>query len=155
MSVAATPALAEKASQLRDINGSLGRDAESALMTRGFTHVSTNKNAMGYIYSYWWNEGDDACVQVEVHNGRVETIQDATDQDCGHHKGRDAAVAAGAVAGAAILGALLSHKSHHHEDNAHDSDASAEAQYDRGYRDGLHNAAYHNYERTDAYSSGY
>lgn len=151
----ATPALADKAAQLVDINGSLGRDAEPALQARGFTHVSTNKNSMGYVYSYWWDEGDDDCVQVEVYNGRVQTISDATDQDCGHHKGNNAAAAAGVVAGAAILGALLSHKSNHHQDNQHLSDQQAEALYDRGYNDGLHNAAYHNYEKSDAYSSGY
>lgn len=152
--VIATPVLAEKASQLTDINGSLGRDAESQLEARGFSHVSTNKNSMGYVYSYWWDERDDDCVQVEVYNGRVETISDATDQDCGHHKG-SAGTAAAAVAGAAILGALLTHKSHHHEDNQHAADQKAEADYERGYTDGLHNASYHNYDRSEAYSSGY
>jgi len=151
----ATPALAEKAAQLVDINGTHGRDAESALQSRGFAHVSTNKNSMGYVYSYWWDEGDDNCVQVEVYNGRVETITDASDQDCGHHKGNDAAAAVGVVAGAALLGALLSHKGNHHEDGQHYSDQQAEAQYERGYNDGLYNAAYHNGDRSDAYSSGY
>lgn len=152
--MAATPVLAEKANQLTDINGSRGRDAESALQSRGFSHVSTNKNSMGYVYSYWWDEADDDCVQVEVYDGRVETITDATDQDCGHHKG-SAGTAVAAVAGAALLGALLSHKSHHHDDNRHHDDQQAEADYERGYNDGLHNAAYHNYDRSDAYSSGY
>ena len=153
--MAATPVMAEKAAQLVDINGAMGRDAEAQLQQRGFAHISTNKNSMGYVYSYWWDEADDDCVQVEVYNGRVETIQDASDQDCGHHKGNDAAAAAGVVAGAAILGALLSHKSHHHDDNSHLSDQAAEADYERGYTDGLHSAAYHNSGRSDAYSSGY
>lgn len=154
VSLAATPVLAEKANQLVDINGSYGRDAEGALQSRGFSHVSTHKNDMGYIYSYWWDEGDDDCVQVELYDGRVETITDASDQDCGHHKG-SAGAAIGVAAGAAILGALLSHKSHHHDDDKHHDDREAEAQYERGYKDGLHNAAYHNYDRSDAYSSGY
>lgn len=150
----ATPVLAEKARDLTDINGTRGRDAEYQLQQRGFKHISTNKNSMGYVYSYWWDGADDNCVQVEVYNGRVETISDATDQDCGHHKG-DAAAAVGVVAGAAILGALLGHKSHHHDDNKHHDDREAEADYERGYNDGLHNASYHNYNRSDAYSSGY
>ncbi|MDG5749084.1 hypothetical protein P8Q88_12945 [Qipengyuania sp. XHP0207] len=150
----ATPVLAEKASQLVDINGTMGRDAEYQLQQRGFSHVSTHKNEMGYASSYWWDEADDDCVQVEVYNGRVETIQDASDQDCGHHTG-SAGTAVAAVAGAAILGALLSHKSHHHEDGNHHSDRDSEMQYERGYTDGLHNAAYHNYDRSDAYSNGY
>jgi len=57
--------------------------------------------------------------------------------------------------GAALLGALLSHKSHHHDDNKHAEDQKAEADYERGYNDGLHNAAYHNYDRSEAYSTGY
>ena len=150
----ATPVLAEKAAQLVDINGMRGSSAEGALQSRGFAHTSTNKNSMGYAYSYWWNERDDNCVVVEVYNGRVESINDATDQDCGHHKG-SAGAAVGAVAGAAILGALLSHKSHHHDDKQHAADQKAEADYERGYTDGLHNAAYHNYDRSEAYSSGY
>ena len=154
LALAATPVLAEKADQLIDINGSYGRDAESALQSRGFAHVSTHKNDMGYVYSYWWDEADDDCVQVEVYNGRVETITDASDQDCGHHKG-NAGAAVGVVAGAAILGALLSHKSHHHDDNKHHDSVEDEAHYDRGYTDGLHNAAYHNYDRSESYSNGY
>ena len=87
-----TPVLAEKANQLIDINGTYGRDAEYQLQSRGFDHVSTHKNSMGYVYSYWWDEEEDDCVQVEVYNGRVETITDASDQDCGHHKGAGAAL---------------------------------------------------------------
>lgn len=156
IAMAATPVLAEKARDLADINGTRGRDAEYQLQQRGFAHVSTNKNSRGYAYSYWWDEDDDDCVQVEVYDGRVATINDASDQDCGHHTGgSDAAVAVGVVAGAALLGALFSHKSHHHDDNDHHEDARAEADYERGYNDGLHNASYHNYSRSDAYSSGY
>lgn len=107
---------------------------------------------MGYVYSYWWDKQDDDCVQVEVYNGRVETISDATDQDCGHHKG-SAGAAVGAVAGAAILGALLSHKSHHRE--GRDYDETQTAEFERGYQDGLHHAQYHNYNRDDAYAHGY
>ena len=153
--MAVTPALAEKAAQLVDINGSLGRDAESQLQRRGFAHIDTHKQDNGYVYSYWWDQADDDCVSVEVYDGRVMTISDASDQDCGKHKGGDTAAAVGAVAGVAILGALLSHKSHHHDDNQHNADAKAEADYERGYSDGLHNAAYHNYDRSEAYSSGY
>jgi hypothetical protein len=57
--------------------------------------------------------------------------------------------------GALLVAALASHKSSHHDNNQHLSDAQAEAQYERGYNDGLHNVAYHNPDRLDAYSSGY
>lgn len=152
---ALTPALAEKASQLSDINGARGRDAETTLQARGFTHVSTHKSDSGYVNSYWWDSADKSCVTVEVYDGRVMTINDTSAKDCGHGGGGDAAAAVGIVAGAAILGALLSHKSHHHEDDNHYANVEDEAHYDRGYTDGLHNAAYHNYDRSNAYSSGY
>ena len=154
-SMSSTPVLAEKARELSYINGALGRDAEGQLRDRGFTHVSTHKSGSGYVNSYWWDSADDDCVTVEVYDGRVMTINDASDQDCGHHQGSDAAAAVGVVAGAALLGALFSHKSHHHDDNQHYSDRDAETQYERGYQDGLHNASYHNYDRSDGYSSGY
>ncbi len=152
----ATPALAEKANQLSSISGSLGRDAESALQSRRFTHISTHKSDSGFINSYWWKAQSKDCVNVEIYDGRVMTINDATAGDCGHSSGGgDAAAAVAVVAGAAILGALLSHKSHHHENDRHLEDAQAEQQYERGYTDGMHNASYHNYDRSDAYSNGY
>ena len=151
----ATPVLADKANDLLYINGSLGRDAEGQLRERGFAHVSTHKGNSGYVNSYWWDERDDDCVNVEIYDGRVMTINDASDQDCGHHKGGDAGAAVAAVAGAAILGALLSHKSHHHEDKNHYNNLEDEGHYERGYTDGLHNAPYHNYDRSNAYSNGY
>ena len=150
--MAATPVMAEKARQLVDINGMRGSSAERELQSRGFAHVSTHKNSRGYAYSYWWNRDDDDCVKVEVYDGRVETISDATDQDCGHHKGA-AGAALGAVAGAAILGALIGHKSHHRE--GRDYDETKTAEFERGYQDGLHHAQYHNYNRDDAYAHGY
>lgn len=150
----ATPVLAEKANQLVDINGMRGSSAERALQSRGFAHVSTHKNSRGYANSYWWDRDDDDCVQVEVYDGRVQTINDATDQDCGHHKG-DVAAAAGVAVGAALMGALIGHKSHHHDDGRHHDSREDEAHYERGYTDGLHNASYHNYDRSDAYSDGY
>lgn len=153
-SLATAPALAEKANQLTSLNGALGRDAEPALTAKGFAHVSTHKSDSGFVNSYWWDAQDKSCVMVEVSEGRVTSISDASSGDCGH-SGSNAAAAVGVVAGAALLGALLSHKSHHHDNDQHSSDVAAEQQYERGYNDGLYNAAYHNYDRNDAYSSGY
>lgn len=83
-------------------------------------------------------------------------MTDAAASDCHKKAGNnDAATAVGVVAGAAILGALLTHKSHHHDNRQHQSDAQAEQQYERGYTDGLHNASYHNYDKSDQYSAGY
>lgn len=154
LALISAPVAARKASTLTDLNGSRAAGAETELQSRGFSFASSNKNKYGAAYSYWWHAADKNCVSVEVMDGKVMTINDASDGDCGHNSNGTAA-AVGVVAGAALLGALLSHKSNHHENGQHLSDAQAEAQYDRGYNDGLYNAAYHNYDRSDAYSSGY
>lgn len=153
LAMLATPVLAEPAAQLTSINGMNASSAENALDSRGFKHVSSHNNSMGYTYSYWWDGGDKNCVQVESQNGLVLTVADAKNSDCGHSGGSNAAAAVGVVAGAAIIGALLASKSHHKEGKNYDTQASLE--FDRGYKDGLYNGAYHNYGRSDAYSHGY
>lgn len=149
-----SPAQAEKAHHLISLNGLDAGGAESALNSRGFKYIASNTNSMGYTYSYWWHGNDKNCIRTEVYRGRVETIADASDKDC-HHSGGSTAAAVGVVAGAALLGALLSHKSHHHDDKQHLEEQQHEEQYERGYTDGLHNAAYHNYDRSDHYADGY
>ncbi len=147
----ATPVMAEKAHQLIDINGMDAWGAEQALKSRGFKSIISHRNTMGYTNSYWWDDRDDNCVVVEVYNDSVETINDAKDSDCGHSGNSAAAV--GAIAGLAILGGLLASKSHHHEGKEYGEEQTAD--FDRGYKDGLHHAQYHNYSRSDAYSHGY
>jgi hypothetical protein len=155
LALLASPALAQKANQLTNLNGLSPDRAESALTARGFTYADSHSNSMGYTYSYWWQANGRNCISVEANNGLVESVTDAPASDC-HQKASNgnAAAAVGVVAGVAILGALLSHKSHHHSDRNHSSDAVAEQQYERGYDDGLHNASYHNYDRSEQYSSG-
>lgn len=152
-SLVATPVLAQKASALAGLNGAPAANAEDELRSLGFKNISSHRGSGGFVNSYWWNERGDNCVVVESRDGQVMTVNDATDQDCGHHKGDDAAAAVGVVAGAAILGALLSHKSHHREGRQYDETQTPE--FERGYRDGLYNGAYHNYNRNDAYAHGY
>lgn len=156
IALAATPALAEKARELQFINGMNASEGERNLTDRGFRHVSSHRNSRGYVYSYWWHERDDKCVYVEVYerSQRVESITDARDQDCGHHTGSDVGTAAAVGVGAVLLGALIGGSRSHHEDGA-DYSRDDRAEFDRGYRDGLHNAPYHNRSRSDAYSDGY
>ena len=153
LSLVATPVLAQKANALVGLNGAPAANAESELRSLGFKNISSHRGSGGFVNSYWWNERGDNCIVVEARNGTVMTVNDATDQDCGHHKGGDAAAAVGVVAGAAILGALLGGKSHHKEGRDYDREQTAE--FDRGYTDGLHGATYHNYSRSDAYAHGY
>ncbi|WP_338241450.1 hypothetical protein [Aurantiacibacter hainanensis] len=147
-------AAAEEARQLVDINGMYASEAESALRSRGFSHESSHdSHSNGYTYSYWWDRQDDNCVRVEEYVGRVESIIDAEDGDCGHG-GNGVGTALAIGAGAAILGAILSSKSHH-RDNDEDDSGDNRREFDAGYRDGLYNYAYHNNSRSDSYSRGY
>lgn len=69
----------------------------------------------------------------------------------------DAAAAAAVLVGAALLlgVAEMSHDDHHHCDGRHHSSDSAEARYERGYRDGLHGEDYDSAHSSKAYGNGY
>lgn len=152
-SLIATQALAGNALSIRDLVGARASSGESALESRGFTHITTTEGEYNTKHAYWWNAGDKHCVHVETYDGRYTAITDATRADC--HQKDNAGAAVGAAVGVALLGALLSHKSHHHDNDQHHADQVQEAQYERGYNDGLHGQSYHNYDRADAYSRGY
>ena len=148
---AATP------SGLRDLVGVRGSAGESALENRGYEYVSGSTSDDAKI-SYWWNGKSNDCVMVTTRDGAYAAISSVTAADCGktgarHSNATGVAVAVGA---AALIGALaLSHKSHDHDDYNHYGDSRQEADYERGYRDGLYNQAYHNYDRSNSYSDGY
>lgn len=61
-----------------------------------------------------------------------------------------------AIAAAALLGiaALSHHDGHYSEGTRYDSHQD-KAEFERGYRDGLHNASSNNYNKTQAYRDGY
>ncbi len=152
----AAPAMARKASEMTDLVGARASSGESQMEARGFVQIDNKVGEYNTRHGYWWNGSDKNCLHVETYDGRYSSITDASKGDCNQKDGSgDAAVAVGAVAGVALLAALLSHKKHNHPDNQHLADQQTEAQYERGYNDGLHGAAYHNYDRSDSYSTGY
>jgi hypothetical protein len=149
-----TSALARPASQMTDLVGGRAASGESQMEARGFTFITSSKGDYNTVHSYWWNSRDKNCLHVETYDGRYTAIRDGTNSDCHRSSGNgNAAAAVGAVAGIAILGALLSHKSHQKDDKNYNEQQTAE--FERGYNDGLHNASYHNYNRSDVYSHGY
>lgn len=152
----AVPAHADGADDLQDLVGARGGQAEMSLQRRGYEHVETHQ-AGNVLAAHWWNEEADDCVLVRTYDGRYQSITDASDQDCGHHEGAGTAAAIGVIGiGAALIAALASN--HHNNDDHGDNDSNSRdyrAQYDRGFSDGLHNATYHNYDRSDGYANGY
>jgi len=144
---------ADEAKDLLYINGMYAGEAQDALESRGFKHESSHDSySNGYTYSYWWDKRDDDCVRVEAYRGKVMTVADAKDGDCGHSdKGTKIAAA---VAGAAILGAIVASKSHHRE-NEEDESGDNRREFDRGYADGRYSHSYHNNNNSQSYTRGY
>lgn len=151
------PALAQVPNDLTDLVGAKGRDGETQLESRGYTLQHASKSDEG-SYTYWWSASKKSCVRVLTSDGRYEKIKTVGNADCGQ---KDAGGNSGtnnaagiAVGAAALLGVLaLSHKSHNRDDKDYDERQSA--QFERGYRDGLYNHSYHNYENTREYSDGF
>lgn len=70
--------------------------------------------------------------------------------------GKNTRTAAAAIAAAALIGiAASSHHDGHYEDGRGYEDPKDHAEFERGYRDGLHNASYNDYNRTEAYRKGW
>jgi hypothetical protein len=64
--------------------------------------------------------------------------------------------AAAAAAAIAILGiAALAHGNHHYTGGYEPEDSDATAEFERGYRDGVHGYAYNEYRSTTDYAAGY
>ncbi len=149
------PGAAQTPSGISDLVGARAPGGETQLEARGWTHIKTEKGD-DRAWSYWWQPKSRECVSVAVMEGRFDSITTSPAPDCnqsGKPKGSNAGAATAAAI--AVVGiAALAHKSHHHKDGDHLDDA-ADAQYERGYRDGLYNQSYHNYDRSDAYSNGY
>jgi hypothetical protein len=154
-SLVAAPAFARSAGSLQNLIGERGNTGQSQLERQGFVYI-TGHEGRNAVHSYYWHHSDKNCVEVKTSDGRFSQIRDAANSDCNHsNEGSGAGVAiAGAVVGAALI-AALAHKSGHHEDGQHYADVNQDAQYERGFNDGLHNTAYHNYDRSDYYSNGY
>jgi hypothetical protein len=149
-------AWAQTPSDLSDLVNARGRDAESQMEDRGYVMQNSSKSDDA-IYTYWWNSRDKRCVRVRTYDGRYDQIKTVGNSDCGQRDsgGSSAGTAAAvAVGAAALLGLVaLASKSRHRDDR--DLDEAQTAQFERGYRDGLHNQPFHNYDNSNEYSNGY
>jgi hypothetical protein len=153
MVVPTIPAMANTPGSVRDLVGAKAAGGESSLENRGY-HYVTGSTKNNRKFNYYWNGNTKECLRVVTYDGRFETITTTSASDCNQRGGSGDKAAAIAVGAAAILGiAALASKSHHRDDKYNDERGTAE--FERGYRDGLYNHAYHNYGRTDAYSHGF
>jgi hypothetical protein len=156
MLIVPTGVQAQAPSDLRDLVGGRAPGGEEALQQRGYVHINTQKGD-DRAWSYWWQPSQRQCISVAVLEGRFDSITSTPAADCNQRDRRSGnGTAAAVVAGAALIGAIaLAHKSHSHDSGSHYPDDASEEQFERGYRDGLHDQTYHNYDRNEAYARGY
>lgn len=166
LAVAPRAAISAPPAGLADLEGASAYGAERDLQARGYHRISMSPGDE-QVWSYWWNPSRRECVSLVTSDGRVDGVSDAPDSDCNQthssstagasSSGTDSSEAAAVALGAAaLIGAVaLAHNSHQHKDGKHYSDNEKEADYERGYRDGLYSTGYHNYSRSNAYSDGY
>jgi hypothetical protein len=143
-----------------DIAGVVHQDTvrgSDKLTDRGYTRISSDHHN-GQTVEYWWQGKSSTCVQARARGGKYEELSVTTPTDCNQYQTqatKNNNAAAIAVGAAALIGvAALAHQSHD-RDGKHDNDSKSVAEFDRGYRDGLHHEGYHNYNNTPAYSDGY
>jgi hypothetical protein len=157
LALPAAPASARGAADLRDLVDARAAGGEGELQARGYVMTGGHKSA-GASFTYWWSPSAKACVAVKTTNGRFASIRDTGRHDCNQSTGGSDLTkeeAIGAAIGVILGVAALAHKSGHHADQSHYAAQADEAEYERGYRDGLHGQPYHNYGRTEAYNLGF
>lgn len=157
LALVAGNAYADTPDNLTDIPYQSTEWGSEQLRFRGYTLVHSDQD-YEKTWEYWWQGSSNTCIQARAAEGKYEAIQVTSGTDCNQYhqeavKGSSAAAVA--VAAAALIGvAVLAHKSHDREDK-HGKDEKSMAEFERGYRDGLHHERYHNYRNTQAYSDGY
>lgn len=153
MVAAPVAAVAKTPPSVRDLVGARGSSGNDQLEYRGFHLISGHADHDSKI-NYWWNGNTKECIKVVTYDGNFQSIDQTTNADCNQKGGNGDKTAAIAVGAAALLGiAALASKSHHRGDSDYDERGMSE--FERGHRDGLYGQAYHNYNRSDSYSSGY
>jgi hypothetical protein len=66
---------------VNDLVGARAAGAEGDLQARGFRNTSGYK-AKDRAYTYWWNGATRQCLNVAVHDGRVESIDSSGESYC-------------------------------------------------------------------------
>lgn len=142
------PAAAQTAPGMGDLIGVRGSSVENELANRGYKFERNNGAA-----AMWWNSDTRKCVSVAVSNGRVASIQSGSASDCGKSSNNDAAIA-GVAAGAVAVGLIAALSGHHKNTDNRNNAAAYNAEYQRGYNDGMYSSHYSNND-SEAYHSGF
>ena len=142
----------------RDINDLVGRKMKNVkddLRNRGYVRIEKTK-AGNRNYQQWWNARTSTCGTLQVQNGQIKTIAEAPAFDCNQDDDDWNSSSRGERSSTAFYAnGDSSHRSHHHSSQQHYNTNKEEDEFERGYRDALHNHSYGNYNDSDAYRQGY
>ncbi len=158
--LASSPVLAGTApGNLADLTYQESDWAKEQMRSRGYTRIHgdwhNNRN-----WTYWWSNAGSTCIKMQDDGRTVQSLVTTVAMDCNQKESDDnkSGMSTGAkvaIGAAALIGvALLASKSHQRGEK-HSQDEKSTAEFERGYRDGLHHERYHNYQNTSAYSDGY
>ena len=142
----------------RDIEDLVGRQMKNVkddLRGRGYVRIEKNKVG-NRNYQQWWNSRTSTCGMLQVQNGRIKTIVEAPPFDCNQDDDNWNSNDRGKRSTTAFYAnGSSSHRSHHHPNQRHYNNNYDEDEFERGYRDALHNHSYRNRDNSDAYRQGY
>lgn len=144
---------------LADLNYQSAEWAREQMGLRGYTLIQSDWHN-NRSWSYWWQQSSKTCIRMQDDDRKVLAVATTVAMDCNQKEPADkdsgmSTGAAVAIGAAALIGiALLASKSHQ-RDEKHGQDERSTAEFERGYRDGLHHERYHNYQNSNAYSDGY
>jgi len=79
--VSAATAHAQTPSDLSDLVGARGAGGETQMQARGYQPVRATR-ARGQSLTYWWSDGQRACVAISTSEGRYAKINGVPEQHC-------------------------------------------------------------------------
>ncbi|WP_224490430.1 hypothetical protein [Robertkochia flava] len=119
---------------------------DNSMKDQGYSLVKTEKYGSD-AYQYWWTDALKKCVTVHISEGRILSVVNTPDNDCGN-----------STFGTQPYSYTRSSSYESYDErNGYNSVSIA---YDRGFNDGLRNRSFHNsyyrdFSQKDAYADGY
>jgi len=161
LTLASAPAVAgPPPGNMADLTYKSIEQVDQQMNNNGYTLIHSDRHN-NRNWGYWWQQSSRTCIRMQDDGRKVTAIETTVAMDCNQKEtaGKDGGMSTGAkvaLGAAALIGvAVLVSKSHQRDEKNNGQDEKSAAEYERGYRDGLHHERYHNYQNTTAYSDGY
>ncbi len=135
--------------ELQDLVGANKNSARLELESKGYYHIKTDRASYYDNYSYWWNSRNNKCVSYHLVDGKVKSVLNSLPSDCNKSTYTN---------GDEGYYNKYNTRVHHYPNQKYYSEESHNFAFDRGFQDGLHHKAYHNFykgELKTIYAKGY